>query len=58
MGKYLGKMQNVPKRLCKEERGLVMIGKNGVILNVFSACKTERALRKSFCGVKPLIFND
>jgi hypothetical protein len=35
-----------------------MIGKNGVILNVFSACKTAEGLRKAFCGVKPSIYID
>ena len=35
-----------------------MIGKNGVMLNVFSARKTVKGLRKAFCGVKHLIFND
>lgn len=35
-----------------------MIGKNGVILNVFSTRKTAKGLRKAFHGVKPLILND
>ncbi len=35
-----------------------MFGKNGVILNAFSARKTIHGLRKAFCGVKSSIFKD